>query len=145
MEPTLFTVRAITSPRSAAHVARLGIGGNVNPKIVDLLFKDDRMFVLEVIPVTTRSLTSSASEKQEWAVITRRNVPGYPLHRSDTFPSRTEAIEYYKKVVVETPRVSLGNKSPVPPPSLEAYVSWLVAENVYDPLLNPNVPVKPDP
>ena len=116
----------------------------MRPKIFDLLFKDDRMFVLEVSPVTTRSLTSSAPEKHEWAVITRRNVPGYPPHRSDTFPSRTEAVEYYKNVVVETPRVSLGNKAPAPPPTPEAYTSWLIAENLYDPLLNPNAPVKPD-
>ncbi len=102
------------------------------------------MFVLEVCPVTTRSLTVNASQKQEWAVITRRNVPGYPPHRSDTFSTRAEAVEYYKKVVVETPRVSLGNKSPVPPPTLEAYTSWLMTENLYDPLLNPEAPIKPD-
>lgn len=94
------------------------------------------MFVLEVCPVTTRSLTVNASQKQEWAVITRRNVPGYPPHRSDTFSTRAEAVE--------TPRVSLGNKSPVPPPTLEAYTSWLMTENLYDPLLNPEAPIKPD-
>jgi len=116
----------------------------MRPKILDLLFKDDRMFVLEVCPVTTRNLTSSATEKQEWAVITRRNVPGYPPHRSDTFSTKAEAIEYFKKVVVETPRISLGNKSPVPPPDLETYKSWLIAENLYDPILNPDAPVKPD-
>lgn len=95
----------------------------MRPKIFDLLFKDDRMFVLEVCPVTTRTSTSSAPEKHEWAVITRRNVPGYPPHRSDTFSTEAEAVEYYKKVVVETPRVSLGNKSSIPLPTLEAYTS----------------------
>jgi len=113
----------------------------MRPKIFDLLLKDDRMFVLEVCPVTTRSLTSNEPEKQEWAVIIRRNVPGYPPHRSDDFPTKAEAIEYYKKVVIETPRVSLGNKSPVPPPTVEAYISWLVTENLYDPILNPSAPV----
>lgn len=116
----------------------------MRPKIFDLLFKDDRMFVLEVCSVTTRSLTSNAHEKQEWAVITRRNVPGYPPHRSDTFSTRAEAIKYFKKVVVETPRVSFGNKSPLPPPTLEAYTSWLMAENLYDPILNPGAAVKSD-
>lgn len=116
----------------------------MRPKILDLLFKDDRMFVLEVCPVTTRDLMSNTPEKQQWAVITRRNVPGYPPYRSDSFSTRAEAIEYYKKVVVETPRVSLGKKSPVPPPTLEAYTSWLVAENLYDPILNPNAPAKSD-
>lgn len=116
----------------------------MRPKILDLLFKDDRMFVLVVCPVTTRNLMSSAPAKQEWAVITRRNVPGYPPRRSDAFSTRAEAIKYYKRVVVETPRVSLGNKSPDPSPTLEEYTSWLLAENLYDPILNPSAPVKSD-
>ena len=114
----------------------------MRPKIFDMLFRDDRMFVLEVSPVTTRELTSSEPEKRQWAVITRRNVPGYPPFRSDSFLTRAEAIEYYKLIVVETPRVSLGNQSPNPPPSLDDYQSWLLAENLYDPLLNPDAPVK---
>lgn len=113
----------------------------MRPKILDVLFKDDRLFVLEVSAVTTRILTSNAPEKKEWAVITRRNVPGYPPFRTDSFPTRAEAVNYYKKVVVETPRVSLGNKSPNPPPSLEDYTAWLVAEKLYDPLLNPSADV----
>jgi len=116
----------------------------MRPKIFDLLFKDDRMFVLELSRVTTRSLTSSAPAKNEWAVITRRNVPGYPPHRSDTFPSRTEALDYYNKVVVETPRVSLGSQSPQPPPTIAEYTAWLFAENLYDPILNPSARVKSD-
>jgi hypothetical protein len=116
----------------------------VRPKIFDLLFKDDRMFVLEVSAVTTRSLTSSAPEKSEWAVITRRNVTGYPPFRTDSFPTQAEAVQYYKKIVVETPRVSLGNKAPTRPPSLEEYTAWLVAEKLYDPLLNPGADVPSD-
>lgn len=116
----------------------------MRPLIFDLLFKDDRMFVLELSQVTTRSLTSSASEQMEWAVITRRNVPGYPPHRSDSFATRTEALTYYSKVVVETPRVSLDNQSPSPSPTLADYTAWLVAENLYDPILNPDAAVKSD-
>ena len=37
----------------------------MRPKIFDLLFKDDRMFVLEVRPVTTSPLTSSDIPKKE--------------------------------------------------------------------------------
>ena len=116
----------------------------MRPKIFDLLFRDDRLFVLEVAPVKTQDLMSSAPAKHEWAVVTRRNVPGYPPHRTDSFPSKSEAIAYYKKVVVETPRVSLGKKSPDPLPSLETYISWLVAEKLYDPVLNPTAEVRPD-
>lgn len=116
----------------------------MRPKILDVIFKDDRMFVLEVAPVTTRVLTSTAPEKLAWAVITRRNVPGYPPQRTDNFPTKAEAVDYYKKVVVETPRVSLGNKSPEPTPTLEQYTSWLLAENLYDPILNPNASMRPD-
>lgn len=107
-----------------------------------MLFHDDRMFVLEVAPVTTRELTSNEREKQQWAVITRRNVPGYPPFRSDSFSTRAEAVEFYKQMVVETPRASLGSQSPTPTPSLNEYQSWLRIENLYDPLLNPDAPIK---
>ena len=116
----------------------------MRPKIFDLLFKDDRMFVFELSRATTRSLTASTHEKREWAVITRRNVPGYQPHRSDTFATRAEALDYYKNVVVETPRVSLGNKSPIPAPTLDDYTAWLLAANLYDPILNPDAPVNSD-
>jgi hypothetical protein len=113
----------------------------MRPIIFDLLFKDDRMFVLEVRPVKTSILTSSDPPKEQWGVITRRNVPGYPPHRTDNFPTRSEAAIFYKKVVVETPRVSLGNKSPDPLPTIEEYTRWLLDEGLYDPLLNPSAPL----
>lgn len=100
------------------------------------------MFVLEVAAVTTSDSTSSEPDKRQWAVITRRNVPGYPPYRTDSFSTRAEAIEYYKKIVVTTPRVSLGNQSPNPSPSLNDYQSWLLSENLYDPILNPDAPVE---
>ena len=108
------------------------------------LFHDDRMFLLEVTPVTTRSLTTHSEEKKEWSVITRRNVPGYPPFRADRFSTKSEAIDYYKKAVVETPRVSLEKSPPDPKPSLEEYASWLKAENYYDPLLNPEARITKD-
>lgn len=116
----------------------------MRPKIFDLLFKDDRMFVLEVCPVTTSTLTSSDPPKKQWGVITRRNVPGYPPHRTDSFPTRSETVSFYKQVVVETPRVSLGNKSPIPLPTIEEYTRWLIDEVLYDPLLNPDAPINED-
>ena len=66
-----------------------------------------------------------------------------PLYRLDEFPTKDGAVDYYKKVVVETPRVSLGNKSPEPTPTLDQYTSWLVAEHLFDALLNPTAP-RPD-
>jgi hypothetical protein len=116
----------------------------VRPKIFDLLFNDDRNFVFEMSAVSTRNLSTKEPERNEWAIITRRNVPGYPPYRTDSFSTRSEAVNYYKKIVVETPRVSLGNQSPNPPPSLEDYTAWLVAENLYDPLLNPSGRVATD-
>ncbi len=101
---------------------RLGIGTptvpTVRPKILDLLFHDDRMFVWEVTPVTSRDLMS--------------------------FPTRVGAVAHYKRVVVQTPRASLGEKSPDPLPTLETYAAWLVARNLYDPVLNPRPPGKTD-
>ena len=57
----------------------------MRPKIFEMLFNDDRMFVLELSPVTTRPLTSDEPVRNEWVVITCRNVLGYPPFRSDTF------------------------------------------------------------
>lgn len=116
----------------------------MRPLIFDLLFKDDRMFVLEITLATTSSLTSAAPKKQEWALVTRRNVPGYPPHSINSFATRAEAVEYYKKVVVETPRVSLGSKTPDPLPTIEDYTRWLIGEGLYDPLLNPDAPIDKD-
>ena len=117
-----------------------------------MLFHDDRMFVLEISPVESRDATSTvldlsgdtSRKPKEWAVVTRRNVPGFPPHRVDPFPTKAEAIAYYKRVVVETPRKSLGEKSPDPLPSLETYIAWLTAEGLFDPILNPTAPRRPD-
>lgn len=116
----------------------------MRPKIFDLLFKDDRMFILEVCPVTTSPLTSIDPPKKQWGVITRQNVLGYPPHRTDSFQTRSDAVSFYKKVVVETPRVSLGNKTPDPLPTIEDYTRWLIDEGLYDPLLNPDAPIDQD-
>lgn len=96
-----------------------------------MLFKDDRMFVLHISKLPARSL------ERPWTVITIRNVPGYMPVRYDQFASREDALTYFHDVVVETPRVSLGNNAPSPAPSLEQYTSWLKSENLCDPLLNP--------
>lgn len=109
------------------------------PLILDFLFKDDRKFMLEICPVETRSLTSNEQPEKKWAIITRRNVPGYPPYRTDQFKTRNEALNYYKKIVVETPRVSLDNKPLTAIPSLDKYKEWLVDENLFDPILNPRI------
>lgn len=115
----------------------------MKPLIFDLLFHDDRMFVLEVTAVETSDNESVVlaprlrpEAAKEWAVVTRRNVPGYPPFRVDRFPSQVEAVEFYKKTIVSTPRKSLGKKSPEPVPTLRQYTDWLVAENLFDPVLN---------
>ena len=119
----------------------------VRPLIFDMLFHDDRIFVLEISPIESRDATftvldlsartSRTSQPKEWAVVTRRNVPGYPPHRVDHFPTRAEAVAYYKRVVVQTPLKSLEEKSPDPAPTLEAYTAWLVSQELFDPVLNP--------
>ena len=113
----------------------------MRPLIFDLLFHDDRMFVLEVCPVESRepgmsvldlSAKHSRRQPQQWALVTRRNIPGYPPHRIDHFPTEGEALAYYKRVVVETPRKSLGEKAPNPLPTLEQYTAWLVEQQLFD-------------
>jgi hypothetical protein len=126
----------------------------VRPLILDMLFHDDRMFVLEISPIESRDGTSvvlnlsgdtsRTSQPTEWAVVTRRNVPGYPPHRVDHFPTRAEAVAFYKRIVVQTPRKSLGEKSPDPIPALEAYSAWLQKEDLFDPILNPTASQRTD-
>jgi len=123
------------------------------PLLLDLLFNDDRVYVLELeraivsspnedglTTVITRGSGQSVpgkGERRVWSITTRRNVPDYPPRRVDQFESYAEAVAFYKRVVVTTPRASLGEKSPDPTPSLEEYVQWLKQENLFDPLLNP--------
>lgn len=114
----------------------------MRPKIFDHLFNDDRMFVLEISRVKVSSAFPSSEPQIKWAVITRRNVPSYPLHRSDTFNTYEEAKQFYLRIVLETPRVSLDNRSPDPIPTLEQYILWLKEYKLYDPILNPTVEVK---
>ena len=115
----------------------------MRPLIFDLLFHDDRMFVLEVTPVESgdsESVVLAGSLRpeatKEWAVVTRRNVPGYPPVRVDRFPSQVQAVEFYKTTIVSTPRNSLGEQSPDPTPTLQQYTEWLALENLFDPVLN---------
>ena len=115
----------------------------MRPLIFDLLFHDDRMFILEITPVESgdnESVVLAANRRpeatKEWAVVTRRNVPGYPPSRVDRFPSRSQAVEFYKTTIVSTPRRSAGEKSPDPVPTLDQFTEWLVCENLFDPVLN---------
>lgn len=114
---------------------------SLRPKIFDYLFNDDRMFVFEISQVKVSSLTSNETPKKKWAVSTIRNVPGYPNHRIDNFDTYEEAKEFYHKIVVQTPRVSLKEKSPSPLPTVEQYTVWLKENKLYDPVLNPNTNV----
>ena len=97
----------------------------MRPLIFDILFNDDRKFVMEISRVIVNG-------EPKWAVITRRNVPDYPAFRTDNFETRNEALEYYKTVVVETPLVSLSGQSPNPRKSIEEYKQWLIDKGLTD-------------
>jgi hypothetical protein len=93
------------------------------------LIQDDRLFRLEIS-------THSDLKDHPWAVVTLHNVAGRIPAREDHFASRETALNYYLKVVVETPRASLGNHSPDPLPSIEQYTTWLKSQNLHDAVLN---------
>ena len=82
------------------------------------LYNDDRLFILDY---------GIAGEKGEqgWYVVTRRNTERFPPFRVDRFTCESEAIEFIKKAEPETPRISLGGKSPSPIPSYEEHLNWL--------------------
>jgi hypothetical protein len=113
-------------------------------RVFDMLFKDDRMVVLELAPDTADRLSGSGARSDRWAVITRRNVPGYPVQAVVSFCSRDEALAHYLRTVVLTPRLSLGGRAPEPASTVEAYGRWLEQNNLHDPVLNPEGPVRFD-
>jgi len=117
---------------------------------MDENYNDDRMFVLEISRVKTRSFNAyhdgdggvrhgkESPWQWVWSVCARRNTPRYPPVRSTSFQTHEEALDYYKIAIVETPLLSLDGKAPSPVPSLDDYSQWLNAEGLFDPLLNPS-------
>ena len=108
----------------------------MRPLIFDMLFNDDRKFVMEICPVTVSSTIQNEPPQKKWAVINRRNVPDYPPFRTDNFDTREEAFKYYYDVVPQTPLASLGGKSPDPPISLDDYKTWLKSIGLTDKYLD---------
>lgn len=96
--------------------------------IFDMLFHDDRQFVMEV----SRTKSGAAMAIDQWSVITRRNVPGYPPFRIDSFDTREEAQRFYESVVTKTPLVSLGGKPMDPEPTLDEFRAWLRSNGLKD-------------
>ena len=99
------------------------------------VLEDDRLYRLEIVQ------WRSDLKGREWAVVTIHNLRGRLPARQDYFASQEDALSYYLKIVVETPRLSLGSRPPDPIPSLEQYSAWLKYENLYDPVLNPEAKV----
>ena len=97
----------------------------MRPLIFDMLYNDDRKFVMEISRVTVNSLP-------KWSVITKRNVPDYPPFRVDNFDTREDAFKFYCELVPTTPLISLGEKSPDPPITLEQYKEWLKSKSLKD-------------
>jgi hypothetical protein len=69
-------------------------------RVFDMVFKDDRTVVLEVAPDTADRFSGDGVRPLQWAVITRRNVPGYPVQAVVSFPTRAEALAHYHQSVV---------------------------------------------
>jgi len=86
-------------------------------------YLDDRLFILDLTPAKKNGRTV-------WAVITRRNCEGFTPFRTDEFETKEEAIAFIKKIEPQTPRFSLGEKSPDPTPSYKEHCRWLSAEGI---------------
>jgi hypothetical protein len=84
---------------------------------------DDRLFVMEVARTTKQ--TATGGSQYTWAVITRRNVRGYPPTRVDDFESLNEAFRYMHEIAPTTPRASLDGRPPAHPLTLTQYKAWL--------------------
>jgi hypothetical protein len=87
------------------------------------LYLDDRLFILD--------LQQAKKDGQDvWAIVTRRNVKGFPPRRSDTFQTKNEAVQYLKQVEPSVPRISLSGKSPSTPISYKEYVIWCKSKKI---------------
>jgi hypothetical protein len=82
------------------------------------LYNDDRLFILDYG-------IAGEQVEQGWYVVTRRNTQRFPPFRVDRFASESEVIDFIKRVEPETPRISLGGKSPSPMPSYDEHLKWL--------------------
>lgn len=87
------------------------------------LYKDDRLFILDL-------QLAQKNKQLVWAVTTRRNIDGFPPFRVDDFPTKEEALAFIQKIEPETPRISLGGKSPQHPLEYASYISILCKEGV---------------
>ena len=87
------------------------------------LYKDDRLFILDL-------QLAQKYKKPVWAVTTRRNVDGFPPFRVDDFQTKEAAIAFIQKIEPETPRISLGGKSPQNPLEYTAYLATLRMEEL---------------
>lgn len=82
------------------------------------LYKDDRLFILDL-------QFAQKSKQPVWAVITRRNVDGFPPFRVEDFPTKEAAITFIHTIEPETPLISLGGKSPQHPLAYTDYLTTL--------------------
>ena len=82
------------------------------------LYKDDRLFILDL-------QQAQKGHRVVWAVTTRRNIDGFPPFRVDDFPTKEEAIEFIHRIEPETPRISLGGRSPEKPLPYTDYLATL--------------------
>ena len=98
------------------------------------LYHDDRMFVLYIARCDVRQRGDGfvdwtiyhrqAPTEAFWALVMYRNTRRYPAVMVDGFPTRDEAEEWKRRVEPAVPRISLGGRSPTPPPSYEEFVQW---------------------
>lgn len=82
------------------------------------IFNDDRLFILDLQPAKKGNL-------DVWAVVTRWNSSGFSPYKVNDFPTKLEAIKFIKKIEPQTPRISLGGKSPDPVPTYLEYLDLL--------------------
>lgn len=85
---------------------------------------DDRVYGYEITYGLSESLLTGET-RQNWAVISRRNVHRYPPVGIVEFETRAQAEDFLRRVSPSTPRVSLGLRPPNPIPSWEEYSAWV--------------------
>jgi len=87
------------------------------------VYKDDRLFILDL-------QKARKGQRTVWAVTTRRNIEGFPPFRVDDFASKDEAVAFIERIEPETPRISLGGRSPDRPLVYAKYLATLKSEGL---------------
>ncbi len=106
-------------------------------------FLDDRMFILGLVPArlakdkednhqTVLFYDEKPQEAGLWAVVTYRNIEGFPIVGINHFEHEDHARRYKDAIEPSIPLTSLGGRSPATPMPPADFAAWKAAHDFGD-------------